>query len=117
MQFLPGMSFADTMTNSFHAMPGPNAIFRMRPRGIWLRTVAPKSMLGKTMSSTYCDFPVTLSRPSLRGTDWPTMRSVFMIVFMAQCATGIRSGVDTSRSPTPADGIVYDRLSDNGAEV
>jgi hypothetical protein len=50
----------------------------MRPRGIWLRTVAPKSMSGKTMSSTYWDLPVTLSRPSFRGTDLPTMLSLFI---------------------------------------
>src|SRR5579872_837985 len=76
MRFFPAISFADTITNSSQAMPGPKLIFLIRPRGIRLRTVAPKSMLGKTISSTYCERPVTLSRPSLRGTDVPTMRSV-----------------------------------------
>src|SRR5271165_5867417 len=31
-------------------------------------------MPGSVISSTYCACPVTLSRPSLRGTDIPTMR-------------------------------------------
>src|SRR3979411_1051812 len=74
MQFFPGISFAETITNSSQAIPGPNVIFLIRPRGIWLRTVAPKSIFGRTISSTYWDLPVTLSRPSLRGTDLPTMR-------------------------------------------
>ncbi len=41
MQFFPGISFADTITNSSHAIPGPNLMFLIFPRGIWLRTVAP----------------------------------------------------------------------------
>src|ERR1700682_6443609 len=32
-------------------------------------------MPGSVISSTYCACPVTLSRPSLRGTDTPTMHS------------------------------------------
>src|SRR5579864_9810616 len=90
MQFFPGISFADTITNSSHAMPGPKVILRIRPRGMWLRTVAPKSIFGRTIAATYCDLPVTLWRPSLRGTDLPTRRSVLI-----------------------ADGIVYDRLGAN----
>src|SRR4029079_19162191 len=35
-------------------------------------------MSGSVISSTYCACPVTLSRPSLRGTDTPTMRSPFI---------------------------------------
>src|SRR5579872_3875999 len=104
MQFFPGMSLADTITSSSQATPGPNVIFRICPRGIWLRTVAPKNIFGKTISSTYCDFPVTLSRPSLRGTDLPMMCSLFIF----------RS---PSGPPRRADGIVYDRLGRNGAEV
>ncbi len=39
-------------------------------------------MPGSVMSSMYCACPVTLSRPSLRGTDTPTivMRLIPMIV-------------------------------------
>ena len=42
-----------------------------------LRTVAPYSMPGSEMSSMYRARPVTLSRPSFRGADKPTMRSFF----------------------------------------
>src|ERR1700681_1982697 len=108
MQFFPGMSFADTITNSSQGMPEAKVIFLIRPRGIWLRTVAPKSMSGRTMSSMYCDFPVTLSRPSLRGTDWPTMRSVVI----GQRFENRPDSVDPGRRPSFADGIVYDRLKD-----
>ena len=72
-QFLPGMSFADTTTNSFQAIPGPKVICLILPRGIPLRTVAPYNILGRTISSTYRAWPVTLSRPSFRGTDTPTI--------------------------------------------
>ena len=41
MQFFPRISFAETITNSSQAMPGPNVMFLIFPRGIWLRTVAP----------------------------------------------------------------------------
>ena len=37
------------------------------------RMVAPKSISGRRMSSMYWAAPVTLSRPSLRGTELPTM--------------------------------------------
>ena len=47
MQFFPGISLADTITKSFQLIPGPNVIFLIFPRGIWLRTVAPKIMSGK----------------------------------------------------------------------
>ena len=57
-------------------------ILLIHPRGIWLRTVAPKSMCGRAMSSTYCDLPVTLSRPSLRGTDLPMMLSTILSLFI-----------------------------------
>src|SRR5256885_887032 len=77
-QFFPGMSFADTITNSSQAIPGPNVIRLILPRGISLRTVAPYNMFGRTISSTYCAWPVTLSRPSFRGTDTPTMGLLFI---------------------------------------
>src|SRR5215472_9355714 len=76
MQFFPGMSFAETITNSFQGMPAPKLIFLISPRGIRLRTVAPKSIPGSVRSSMYRARPVTLSQPSLRGTDAPTMCSV-----------------------------------------
>src|SRR3974390_2408794 len=76
-QFLPGMSFAETMTNSSHGIAGSNVIFLIFPRGMLLRTVAPYNIPGMEMSSMYCARPVTLSRPSLRGTDIPTICSVF----------------------------------------
>src|ERR1700687_6079992 len=111
MQFFPGISFAETITNSSHGMPGPKVIFLIRPRGIWLRTVAPKNMLGRTMSSTYCDLPVTLSRPYLRGTDLPTMGSAFI------CECSRLNTFDRVRGPPrAADGIVYDRLGADGVE-
>src|SRR5882757_7004871 len=47
---------------------------RIRPRATGLRTVAPKIMPGNFMSSTYFARPVTFSRPSLRGTDFPITR-------------------------------------------
>src|SRR5579864_3482491 len=103
------MFCAETITNSSHEMPGPKVIFLIRPRGIWLRTVAPKSMLGRTMSSTYCDFPVTLSRPSLRGTDLPTMGSAFI----CECLRLDNFG-RVRWPPGGADGIVYDRLGADG---
>src|SRR5260370_42602080 len=95
--FFTGISLDDTTMNSCQAIPGPNVMFLIRPRGIWLRTVAPKSMSGRGMSSTYWDRPVTLSRPSLRGTDLPTMGSEFM----RQMA---RKHSDVSR-PSRADGM------------
>jgi hypothetical protein len=76
MQFDPGISFAETTTNSSHATPAPKLIFLILPRGIELRTVAPYNIPGNDMSSMYCARPVTLSRPSLRGTDDPTMFSL-----------------------------------------
>src|ERR1700734_2430451 len=47
---------------------------RIRPRATELRTVAPKIMPGNFKSSTYFARPVTFSRPSLRGTDFPITR-------------------------------------------
>src|ERR1700751_4361168 len=75
MQFLPGMSLAVAITNSSQAIPGPKVIFLILPRGTRLRTVAPNNMSGSDISSIYCARPVTLSRPSLRGTELPTMCS------------------------------------------
>src|SRR5437660_2708989 len=46
-------------------------IERISPRGIVERIVAPWSMSGKVRSSTYFAAPVTLARPSLRGTFLP----------------------------------------------
>jgi hypothetical protein len=79
MQFFPGMSFADTSTNSSHAIPGPKLISLIFPRAMLLRTVAPYSMLGTLISSMYRARPLTLSRPSLRGVGVPTMGSVFKL--------------------------------------
>src|ERR1700685_146745 len=110
MQFFPRISFADTITNSSQAIPDPKVIFLIRPRGIELRTVAPKSMSVKTISSTYCDLPVTLSRPSLRGTDLPTMCSLFII----QQSIRSRSPRELAGMQRLADGIVYDRPRQNG---
>jgi len=64
-----GISLAVTTTNSCQAIPGPNLMFVILPRGNWLRTVAPYSMPGSVISSTYCACPVTCSYPSLRGTE------------------------------------------------
>src|SRR6266481_9288278 len=115
MQFFPGISFAETITNSSQAIPGPHVIFLIRPRGIRLRTVAPKSIFGRTISSTYWDLPVTLSRPSLRGTDLPTMLSLFI---PTPCIReNLPDSRNLARTPRPADGIVYDRLGHNGVEV
>src|SRR5580692_8779739 len=47
---------------------------RIRPRATGLRTVTPKIMPGNFRSSTYFARPVTFSRPSLRGTDFPITR-------------------------------------------
>src|SRR5580700_5621330 len=47
---------------------------RIRPRATGLRTVAPKIMPGNFRSSMYFARPVTFSRPSLRGTDFPMTR-------------------------------------------
>src|SRR6516162_6931148 len=76
--FRPGMSLAETTTNSFQGTAGGKLRWRMLPRGIWLRTVAPYNMLGKVRSSMYWERPVTLSRPSLRGVAVPTIGSDFM---------------------------------------
>src|SRR5579864_6757483 len=71
------MSCAETITNSFHAMPSPKLILLIFARETLLRTVAPCNMPGKDMSSMYRALPVTLSRPSLRGTGVPIMVSGF----------------------------------------
>src|SRR5258707_12775914 len=114
MQFLPGISLAETITNSSQGTPESNVIFFIRPRGIWLRTVAPNSISGRTISSTYLDLPVTLSRPSLRGTDLPTIRLLFIRLPGSTriCPTPVTGG-----GARPADGIVYARLGHNGVEV
>jgi len=52
MQFLPGMSAAVTIVNSFQFMLEANVMVFILPRGMRLRTVAPWSMLGRVMSST-----------------------------------------------------------------
>src|ERR1700721_169286 len=73
-------------------------------------------MFGKTISSTYFDLPVTLSRPSLRGTDSPTMRSRFIrYPSSSHCSSAIVSRRDPAAGR--ADGIVYARLRHNGGEV
>src|SRR6201747_2822915 len=65
MQFSPGMSAAGTMGYSFQGVAGA--------RGMVLRTVAPNHMPGRLMSSTYWARPRTLSRPSLRMGELPTI--------------------------------------------
>src|SRR5215469_6477895 len=85
MQFFPGISLAVTITNSSHGIPAPNVIFLILPRGTRLRTVAPNNMSGIDISSIYCARPVTLSRPSLRGTDLPTMCSDIMLSQSDSC--------------------------------
>ena len=115
MQFFPGISLAETITNSFQGTPESNVIFFIRPRGIWLRTAAPKSMSGRTISSTYCDLPVTLSRPSLRGTDLPMMRSLFISNF--RCLKSLPLRKAGGEAKTCGWGIVYDRLGHNGVKV
>src|SRR5687768_7970492 len=67
------MSLAVTMVNSSQGMSPSKAMFLMRPRGAVLRTVVPNSIPGNVRSSTYCAWPVTFRRPSLRGVDLPTM--------------------------------------------
>src|SRR4029077_12929036 len=47
---------------------------RIRPRAAGLRTVTLWSIPGNLRSSTYFARPVTFSRPSLRGTDFPMTR-------------------------------------------
>jgi len=52
-----------------------------------------------------CDLPVTLSRPSLRGTEFPMMRSVVIVAFEISLQP---NGLD-ARGWHSADGIVIDR--------
>src|SRR5260370_38465660 len=80
---------------------------------MWLGTVAPNSISGRTISSTYLDLPVTLSRPSLRGTDLPTIRLLFIRLPGSTriCPTPVTGG-----GARPADGIVYAILGHNGGE-
>src|SRR5215469_1771877 len=70
------MSLAETITNSSQLISGPNLIFLILPRGMELRTVAPKIIPGSVMSSMYSARPVTLSTPSFLGTAVPMMGSV-----------------------------------------
>src|SRR6266850_4217100 len=69
----PGISLAVAMTYSFQLISGLKEIRLILPRAIVLRTVAPCSIPGNRMSSTYRAAPVTLSRPSLRRTEEPTI--------------------------------------------
>src|SRR5439155_1258101 len=85
-QFFPGMSFADTTTNSSQAIPGPNVICLILPRGISLRTVAPYNMFGRTISSTYCAWPVTLSRPSAQPPPTLLQGTVQLVAVIAAAA-------------------------------
>jgi len=48
--------------------------------GVNNATVAPYNISGSDMSSMYCAWPVTLPRPSFRGTAIPMMRSVFTLI-------------------------------------
>src|SRR5208282_4563713 len=117
MQFAPGISFVETITNSSQAIDAPKVIFLILPRGIELRTVAPYNIPGNDMSSMYCARPVTLSRPSLRGADDPTMFSVFTRFYRqsitvnsigklpARALTGKRSV--TEHFPAPEIGSFY----------
>src|SRR5580704_10651267 len=73
MVFSPGMSAAETMEYSCQGMAGSKEMEVMRPRGMELRTVAPNHMLGRVMSSTYRARPRTLSLPSLRIGELPTI--------------------------------------------
>src|ERR1700733_16039549 len=73
MVFSPGMSAAETMVYSCQGMAGWKEMEVMRPRGMELRTVAPNHMLGRVMSSMYRARPRTLSLPSLRMGELPTI--------------------------------------------
>src|SRR3954462_3240440 len=54
-------------------------------------------MPGSVRSSTYCAPPVTLSRPSLRGTETPTMGSFVMKIDYRTSDKGRRSQLASSR--------------------
>src|SRR5713226_6356413 len=58
------------MTNPFGSNSG--RIERISPHGIVERIVVPCSISGKVTSSMYLEAPVTLARPSFRGTFRPT---------------------------------------------
>src|SRR5262245_46966379 len=85
MRLTPGTSAAVTIVKPSQEMADPKSMLLMRPRGAGLRTVAPKSIPGRTKSSTYFARPVTFARPSRRGTERP-MNGITPILL--ECLTG-----------------------------
>src|SRR6266404_5619749 len=99
MQFFPGMSLAVAMMYSFQSISGLKEMPLILPRATLLRTVAPYSIPGKRMSSTYRAAPVTLSRPSLRGTEAPTIPCSDPAKFHSFAPRAAPQGLPLRRSP------------------